>query len=67
MRIAIVPDKCKSCSYHLHVYDVNGIDAGISEYHCENGKSVCIHDNLPRYEFSWCPHKNYIQMVLLLT
>lgn len=39
----------------MHIYDVHGSDTGADEYHCENGRSVVIHDDKPNHIHSWCP------------
>ena len=63
----MIPDSCKNCVYNMHIYDVYGTDTGASEYHCENGRSVSQRGITADHIYSWCPHKQYEQMKLLLT
>lgn len=65
MRVSIIPNVCKECSNHMHIYDMQGNDTEVDEYHCENGRSVVIHEDKPNYIHKWCPlHKVPEQMSL---
>lgn len=49
----------------MHIYDMQGNDTEVDEYHCENGRSVVIHEDKQNYIHKWCPlHKVPEQMSL---
>ena len=50
----------------LRAGDTDGNDTGVSNSHCENGKSVNKKNIKEDHIFSWCKHKEYEQMNLQL-